>query len=250
MIARIVAYTYASPDWIAYGVPPSFAATSDVGVIEQATPGTTTYDRPLVPLPFYAPEMATDQLRTWATNLSGSAPLGAPAGLYTATYSPTTKRVTISTTNGTAFRLVLPADAAVWTGFTQSLGSSYATSWTAASAPAAVCELLGVDVEPAEDASTVELHQYRHGRAVAIAWGNHSIHQVTLYLKADDLRVLDPGFLVTGRVRIYAGADTADYSETNPDGVLDGFVVASTDAEEDGDIGEVWTIRLLVALGG
>lgn len=243
MVARIVAYTYSNGN--SYGLPhPAFNATATLGVIEQSTPGTTTYVRPTVPQPFYAPEESADQLRNWDTGLDAHT----PAGYYSVTYSPTTKRMTIASTNYTSFRPVMVEAGAVWSGFTQDLSSGWALSWTAESAPAAVCELLGVTVEPAEDAARVELKEYRHGRAATIAWGNHQIHKVTLYLRAEDLRVLDPGYLVTGRVRIYQGSDTTAYSAINPDGVVDGYVIASTDPQEDGDMGEVWTVNLLVGV--
>lgn len=243
MVARIVAYTYANGN--AYGLPhPAFNATATLGVVEQGTPGTTTYVRPTTPKPFYAPEEATDQLRNWDTGLDAHT----PAGYYSVTYSPTTKRVTIASTNSTAFRPVMVEAGAVWSGFTQDLSSGWALSWTAEDPPAAVCELIAVTVEPAEDSARVDLHEYRQGRAVAVAWGNHQVHKVTLYVKAEDLRALDPGYLVTGRVRIIQGPDTTPYSATNPDGVVDGYVIASTDPAEDGDVGEVWTVNLLVGV--
>ncbi len=207
---------------------------------------TTTWVRPTVPKPFYDPT-EPDQLAAWNTAMDAYT----PAGHYAVSYSTTAKRVTVSTTNYTPFRLVfaeLPGP--TWTGFLSGLGGagSYAYSWTASDAPAAACELLGVTVEPAEDAARVDLHEYRHGRAVAVAWGNHQIHKVTLYLKSEDLRVLDPGYLVTGRVRITQGTDATAYGPTNPGGVVDGYVIASTDPVEDGDLGEVWTVNLLVGV--
>lgn len=245
MTARITAYTYVHAGAADHGsTQPAFNATATIGAVEQGSPGTTTYVRPTSPKAFYAPELASDQLRAWDAALDAYT----PAGLYAVTYSPTTKRMTIASTNATAFVPVMVEASAVWTGFTQTL-TGWATSWTAQDAPAAVCELLGVTVEPAEDAARVDLKEYRQGRAVAVAWGNHQLHRVTLYFKSTDLRVLDPGYLVTGRVRIVQGADTTDYSPTNPDGVVDGYVVASTDPAEEGDLGECWTVNLLIAVG-
>jgi len=243
MTARITAYAYVHAGAVAYGATfPRFDTVASLGVIEQATPGTTTWARPTTPTPLYLPG-GSDQLAAWQTSLNAHA----PAGQYAVTYSPTTKRITIASTNGTAFRPTFHSNGAEWTGFTGSL-VGWATSWTATAAPAAVAELIGVTVEPAEDWARVDLKRYRHGRAAAIVWGNHQAHQVTLYLKRDDLRALDPGYLVTGRVVIQQGADSTAYSATNPGGVVDGFVLAASDVTEDGDLGDVWTINLVVGV--
>jgi len=237
MGATITAYTYVHSGAASHGLPhPPFSSTSTIGVIEQATSGTTTYVRPTVSCTF------TDQLTAWQTTLDAET----PAGYYSIAYDPASKRVTISST--VAFRLVLPEVVGVWSGFTQNLGTGYATSWTGASMPTAVCGLLGATVEPAENADRIDLHEYRHGRAAAVAWGNHAIHKVTLDFKAEDLRVLDPGYLVTGRVSIQQGSDATPYSPTNTDGVIDGYVIACSDPTEDGDLGELWSIALLVGV--
>lgn len=245
MTARITAYTYVHDGATDHGsTHPPYNATATLGVIEQPSSPTVTYVRPTTPLPFYLPGGTGDQLTAWQDALDSYA----PAGYYTITYSPTTRRVTIASTNATSFRPVMVADGATWTGFTQDLSAGWATSWTGDDAPAAICELLGATVEPAEDAARVDLHEYRHGRAVAVVWGNHQLHRVTLYFRGDDAHVLDPGYLVTGRVKIQQGSDTTAYSPTNVDGVIDGFVVASMDPAEDGDLGEVWSLTLLVAV--
>lgn len=240
---RIVAYTYSNGSATG-STHPAFSATNTIGIIEQATSPTVTYARPTTPKPFYAPEESADQLRNWQSTLFTYT----PAGVYTCTYSPTTKRVTIATSNGVPFRPVMVENLALWTGFTQELSSGWATSWTADDPPAAVAELIGVTVEPAEDGARVEVKEYRHGRGLAIPWGNHNVHRVTLYLTSENLHVFDPGFLLTGRVRIYQGSDTNDIGPDNPDGVLDGWVLASSDPTEDGDLGEVWTVSMLVAV--
>lgn len=241
-MSRIVAYTYS--EGASIGLPhPPFAATSTLGIIEEAAPATTIYARPTVPRPFWSPESATDQARDWNTVLNASA----LAGQYAITYSATTQRVTIASTDATSFRPVMVENLAAWLGFSQAL-AGWALSWTGASAPACIAELLTATVEPAENADRVDLHEYRHGRAVSIAWGNHELHKITLHFTSASLRIFDPGFLLTGRVRIYQGADTADYSPTNIDGVVDGWIVASDNPNEDGDLGECWYVDLIVAV--
>lgn len=240
---RIVAYTYANGD--AFGLPhPAFSSTATLGLIEQPSSGTTTWVRPTVPVPFCAPELPSDQLRLWQSGLD----VHTPAGLYAVTYSATTRRVTIASTNGVHFRPVMPEQAAVWSGFTQDLSSGWATSWTAQTAPAALVELFAVTVEPAEDAARVQLYQYRHGRAVAVAWGNHQVQRATLWVRARDLRALDPGYVVSGRIRLYQGDDLTGYGPDNPDGVLDGYVLAMNDPVEDGDLGEIWQVPIVLGV--
>ena len=66
---------------------------------------------------------------------------------------------------------------------------------------------------------------------------------------AADIRAFDPGYVMTGRVRIsQVNMNYAAYSQSNLGGVVDGFVVATTDLVEDGDIGELWTVTMLVAV--
>lgn len=242
MTARITAYAFVPAGTAWTGAGPAFDSVASIGVIEQATPATTTYVRPTVPTAFHLPG-GSDQLSAWQTALNALA----PAGLYSVTYSPTTGLLTIASTNATSFRPVMVGNGAEWTGFTQAL-AGWALTWTAASRPCAIAELLGVTVEPAEDMARVDLHQYRHGRAVAVAWGNHQVHRVSLFLRSTDLRALDPGYLVTGRVVIQQGADTTAYSPTNIGGVVTGYVIASSDVAEDGDVGEFWRVNLLLGV--
>lgn len=245
---RIAAYSFANPagpDHDTTGAHPPCSSTSTLGIREQTSPATVTYVRPTTPLPAYDASQP-DQVAAWSTKASAYC----PAGTYGIGYSPTTKRFTIQALSSLGFLPVFPEQMAVWLGFTQDLtGAAYGTHWVGASAPASVVELLGVTVEPPMDAARVELKEYRHGRAIAIAWGNHAMHRVTLYVGAADIRAFDPGYVMTGRVRIsQVNMNYAAYSQSNLGGVVDGFVVATTDLVEDGDIGELWTVTMLVAV--
>jgi hypothetical protein len=240
---RIVSYTYAEgvSHYLGTDTPPVRNATATIGSREQYSAGTLTYCRPSVPMLACAAEAATDQLREWQTWLTSET----PGGTYTCTYSAVTRRVTVSGT--VPFKLYTPEQSGVWSGFTQDCTTSYQLSWTGASQPACIAELIGVTVEPAENDDRVDLREYRHGRAVAISWGNHQQHRVTLLLSSRDVAALDPGYLVTGRVRVYPTADVTPYSVTNLDGYLDGWVVACTEVTEEGDTGELWSVTLLIA---
>ena len=236
MTASIMAYAYSEGP--ATGVTADIVATSTIAVIEESSPVTTTYARPIVPTLF------TTQLSAWTTTLS----LEAPAGVYACSYDAVTQRVTIESTNATAFRPVMSGNAAVWLGFSQTL-AGYALTWTGESAPAAVAELVGAMVQPAEDAARVDLERYRHGRAVAVAWGNHQTHRVRLvFARSTALDAIAAGYLTTGRVRVWQCGDLTAYSPTNIDGYIDGYVIAADDPIESGDVGELWTLDLVVGV--
>ena len=243
---RIVAYGFANPagpDHDTTGLHPPCSSTSTLGIREESSPSTVTYVRPTESLPAYDATQP-DQIAAWSSKASAYS----PAGSYGMGYSPTTRRFYLQALSSLAFKPVLPEQMAVWLGFTQAI-SSFETYWVGESAPACVVELLGVTVEPPMDAARVELKEYRHGRAVAVAWGNHALHRVTLFVRSADVRAFDPGYVMTGRVRItQVDTNHTAFSQDNLAGVVDGFVVATTELAEDGDIGELWTVTLLVAV--
>lgn len=232
---RIVAYSYSQGP--ATGASAAFDCTQTMAVIEEPSDPTVTYVRSTVPLHFI------DELTTWDSLLDTHT----PAGLYLVSYDATTGKVTIASTNATNFRPVMRGNCAEWSGFTQAL-AGFATTWTGASRATGIAELIGVTVEPAEDVARIDLAEYRHGRAVATTWGNHQVHACTLLFDAATKAQLEVGYLTTGRVRIWQFGDAAAYSPTNVDGYIDGFVIACGDATEEGDDGELWTLRMLVGV--
>ena len=233
---RIMAYCYSEGPVTGPSAP--MTANSTLSVIEAATPATTTEARPA------EPELFSTQLTTWQTHLFTYA----PAGIYTCTYDASTQRVTIATSNAVSFKPVMDGNLATWLGFTQTIvGNS--TSWEADDAPAAVAELLAVTVEPAEDAARVDLAEYRHGRAVSTVWGNHQTHRVKLvFSRTTTLAQIEAGYLTAGRVRIWQDGDATAYSPSNVDGFIDGYVIAADDPTEEGDIGELWSLNLLIGV--
>lgn len=236
---RIVAYTWA--DGSAANTVGTLDSTSRIGVIEQPSSPTESFSKPLTPLPFYAPEEATDQLRTWAAGLDTAA----PTGVYSLTYSPTTRRVTMATTNAVSIRPVLPEQTAAWTGLTQTL-TGFATSWTGASEPGAVLECVGITVEPIQDWSQVDEKTYRHGRARFLGWGNHDAAKVTLHCLASQFADGKP-YCLAGRVRVYPGSQTTDYGYDDAVGIVDGYIVGVGEIEETGDA-EWISIPLVLAI--
>jgi hypothetical protein len=194
-----------------------------------------TYVRPSTPQRF------TDQLATWKAQLDAAIPAAAP---WVCSYSATTKRVTLAS-NGAAWTPVLPGNVATWIGFGAYGGTG--SSWTGTYIPGARAELIGATVEVAEDWTQTELAQYRHGRANAVVWGNHQVHKVTLHGMLDGYEAIKPGYLQSGRVRIYQDAAiTIPYAVDNLGGYIDGYVIACGPAVEQGE--RWWSWDMLVGV--
>lgn len=211
---------------------------STMAVIEQATPGTTTYGRPT------APKLFTAQLADIAAEWDASS----PAGLYSITWDGAANRVVVATTNATNHRPSMVGNGANWLGFTQAL-VGWNTTWAGASAPQAVARLLGVTIEPAEDWSQIDFGAYRHGRIASVGWGNHFAFTAIAYFSGENIAPMQAGYLTTGRVRIHQDETDPDpYSATHPGGYVDGWVVAADDPTEDGDTGDLWSLRLILAV--
>lgn len=227
--------------WTAAPAGAPYQSAQTLAVVEQSTPATTTYARPASPL------LWTDLLAYWSTSLSAHAPAGAPSGHYSVTYSATTRRVTIANTAGAAFRPVFVGSGAKFLGFTQYI-SGWDTSWTALSAPLGVVELVGATVKPAEDGAKVQLAHYRHGRAVAVGWGNTNVHHVTVWIRRSDAAHLSAGWCLTGRVRLWQHATHTDaYSATNVAGYVDGYVVNASALRATGASEDFLTMDLTIA---
>lgn len=235
MSARILAYCYSEGP--VNGSTAAMQHNSTLAVVEQATPGTTSYARPTTP------KLLTDQLADIKTEWDAST----PAGLYSITHDLTTNRITIASTNGTNFRPTMVGNSANWTGFTQGL-VGWALTWTGDDPPQAMARLLGVTVEPAEDWAQVDLTAYRHGRAVGVAWGNHQAHRVTMHFSGENIDIIKAGYVIAGRVRIWQGAIGTAYSPTNLGGYVDGWIVAADDPHEAGDTGNLWQLSLVLAV--
>lgn len=225
MAPRIYSYAYsegpaaiASPATAAPATA-AYQAQNTLAVIEQAAPSTTVYAR------LAAPALFTDALAAWATSLSLTAPAGG-AGDYAVTYNPATKRVTIASTTATPFRPVFPGVVGAWLGFVAAL-SGWATSWTGDAAPLGVLELLGGNVQPAEDAARLDLEPLRLNRQRLTLWGNVQRQRVQLTVgKASAAGLAGP--CLAGRVRLYQGSGGAydsAWSATNPTGYVDGYVL-------------------------
>lgn len=220
-----------------------FAIANTLGVIEQASPGTTTRARTVAPTRF------DDALATWETSINLPAPAGSPSGIYAITYDSVTKRVTIATSNSVAFRPFLPGSVGPYLGFTTAL-TGWQTSWTADSAPLGATELLGATVKPSQDAARITLEEFRHGRSAAISFGNLATFEVRVWLNRAIGGGLSP-WVTTGRVRVQqgdGGSYDSPWSTTNLGGYVDGYVVQTSDLKGFGPTEEWLAFDLLIAV--
>lgn len=172
-----------------------------------------------------------------------------PAGVYELTYSATTRRVTFRTTNGVSFKPHWTAypDAARWLGFDPAAVYGFATSHTGTAVPHGRVDLHAVDVEPPEDAANAELQTYRLGRAQTPVFGNHLL-QAVAFLATPAQTPSSWAWLTSGRLRVYPTDDLSPYSATNLDGYFDGWVVEQNVQERLGDLQELASVGLILAL--
>lgn len=203
---RIVSYSFASGT---SAMNATNALTVNTGIGATIIRTTTTVD-------FEA------QLGAWKTLLD------AYDGVWTLTYSTTTKRLTIACTK--VFSLTLNYNVGGYLGFTASPYAGLDT-YTGETGPGGVVELVGVEMGPAVDGAKVNLQQFRHGRALAIGWGNTRVHKARLWVRRSDVAALQTGYCLTGRVRIFQ--DNGIIIPYNPavltgsGGYVDAYVVAT-----------------------
>jgi len=172
-------------------------------------------------------------LNTWAANATA-----ALAGNYTLTISG--GKVVVSETGGSNFTLSFSGSSALLLGFDASASYTGASFYEAQNHPSGYVELMGYECQPLAPGDRVELTQYRHGRAVALGFGNVDLFRSSLFLTSSAYGPQIPqivgdggGYALTGRVRVQ-GNDVNPYSATNPDGYIDGFVVQTPEIETFG----------------
>lgn len=187
---------------------------------------------------------------TYAGTAHGIASLATYAAdmafLTGATYSPATRRVTL--TGVVAFHPTFGGNLGRWFGFTTPPAPGYALSWTGDSEPGCVQECMYLSVEPVQDWARVEFGLQGRGRVRSVVWGNHQVHEVNCTCSAASAAAFRAGWVTTGKVRIVDVDEVTALSAGAPRGYLDGWVVASTDLEQDGDIGELLTFKLWIAV--
>lgn len=223
---RIIAYPWCNPT----------TATSSLSTTAKLTIERSAIDHVVSTFPGTTEMHGLDQLAWYNTN---------NAYISTASYSTTTRRVTLA--DATGFAPTFDDNLAIWYGFTQPLPKVYSTkSWTGWSEPACVQELLNADISAPRDWAQTDMQEFANGRARSVVWGNHLVYRVDCTTKNTWTTPFTKGFVTTGKVRIDQDGVGA-LTGANLSGYLDGFVVASTDLVEDGDIGEIVGFTLWIS---
>ena len=173
--------------------------------------GGSWYSRPLVPMAFL------DLIAYWAADLTAS-PIN---GNYAISYSDTTRRVTIATTNAVNFTPIFSANVQAFLGFSPQTFVPGQT-FTGDLAPLGILTPIGLDLDLREDKPQIFQGDYRHGRTYPIVFGNFKTIAGVLYLRQDELHLKSSAYF-GGRVRISTlavGLATA-YSVANLQGFFD-----------------------------
>lgn len=227
-MAQIQAYAYSESS-----TSTKYRSVCRFGIEEQPSSPTVTYAQ------LSAPAQFVPALDLWRAIFDATT----PAGLYAITYSATTRRVTIASTNATNFKPVFVGNIASFLGFGAG-PFAFATSHVGTATPAGVLELVGAETEAPVDAAQVSLDTFRHGRAQARLFGNHQLSRCNL-LYLTSVAPSDLSYVTTGRVRLFPTSDTGAYSLSNLDGYVDGYVVEQPSFEPPGDDGLVEGALLL-----
>lgn len=133
-------------------------------------------------------------------------------------------------------------------GFASSGGYAGATSYTGDRARA-----LGrfdgpthikVEGSPIVEGPGVQVLTYRHGRHRAVAWGNHDLFHLKIWVSdaaSDDFHA---SYCHGGLVRYFPTDLVSQWSETNPGGYIEGYVVNVEEVETMG-VAEAWKVQMV-----
>ena len=233
LLGKIEAYQYTS------GVAGTFAATQQFTLTETVGPVVVT-------ITLATPALFSDALIALTALLNASG----VANTYAITYDATTQRVSFRRTAGAStFTVVLTgAMSRVW-GFASGALTPAATTFTGTLQPLARFDSIRIDVQPVQEGGKVDLTSYRLGRSEALAFGNHNLHRVMVFLPAVAGGNYAESYCIAGRLRIWQDANLGGaWSYDIPSGYLDGWVVAVSSLETVA-VAEEWVrFRLLVAV--
>jgi len=171
-------------------------------------------------VPAYLAPTTADLATGLQTALNASVPL---AGAYVVVWSPTTGKVTIS--SSVAFALTLTAAAQSVLGFTSATYAA-AASRTGEAIAGYVVQCLGVELSAPTSAQEVRSEALRHGRVEATVWGQGRRWRVHAYVRDTLLPPTRAWF--QNRVRITPGSDTTALTEYNLDGAVTCAVLSAT----------------------
>lgn len=186
-----------------------------------------------------------------ALSAYGSELTNASAFNYSVSYDATIQRVTITQVGGLGFKPVFTgvggAQIAAFLGFNAAASYAYDSAHQGTLPPAGRLECVGIECQPPQDASRVEIQRFRLGRAMAPIFGNHSLFDLQLVFKTANVTA-DWSWLTTGRVRAYISASATPYSPSNLGGYIDGYVRASNNLELLGQDQGLAVVPLIVAV--
>lgn len=233
-LGRVEAYLYTS------GESGVLDATQRLTVVEQTGPVTVHAVLP-------APARLSDAIATLEAALNASA----LNNTYALTWDAAAQAVKIARTAGVS-TFTPTAQGDLWRafGWASATPATAVTSYTPTGPSRARFDGLRVGAPPIREGSRVDLTRYAHGRSEVLAFGNHDLFSVVLYLPAGTTAsAFVESYCTAGRLRIWqdqtlGGAWTPTYEE----GYLDGFVVAVSELETIG-VSEQWVrLRMLLAV--
>lgn len=107
----------------------------------------------------------------------------------------------------------------------------------------------GVERQTTRPGDDVDLREYQHGVTEVLAFGNHDLWRVKLWMLHAQATFFLRSYCCTGRVRLYQDdAVTTVASPTNLEGYLDGYVVASSEIETHGPSERLVSVGLVLAV--
>jgi len=180
-------------------------------------------------------------LTAWQTAANAS---GTLARTYTFDYSTATDQVVLTATGN--FDVALAGNLAAALGFS---GNQSGTS-TYSSDEQVLTRFDDIKIEagPPTDGGRVNLARYRHGRSESIAFGNHDIFEMRLWLTDAQIADFAGSYCATGKVRISVDDGNASaFSLANTGGYLDGWIVSASRPTPSGISEEWWTLPIVVA---
>ena len=230
MSASIECYVYASAE----------ASMAEAYTLSVTEPGPTVVDVTLTqPLRF------TDALTEWQTQLNASA----LAGTYTIAWAAVSQSVVISATGVASFAVEFGGNLHKLCGFSSATGHTGALTYRGDQQALGRFDDLRWSVAGVVPHDDVTLHEYRHGRARAIAWSQVDAIEGSLYCTRERMDFLLVSYCAAGIVRVYPDEDVSTaYSTTQTDGYIDGMVLAIDDPEHRPARG-LSRVRLAIGLG-
>jgi len=184
-----------------------------------------------------APKVFTDALAEWQSDLGGG---------YVVEWIAASNAVRVR--SGGAFVLAFTGNLHKCLGFSAASGHSGQSTYTGDVQALGRYDVLKIELDTLTDAAAVDLRQYRHRRAEAMAYGNHDLYQSRVWMTAAQASSYLASYCAAGKVRLYQTTDDLTaYSATNVDGYIDGWILAVSDLQTHGFTEEIVSVSLVIA---